>query len=53
MQSYAYLFLMGAFGAYCFSDDGVVASIAKPARILLYVFGVLFLISEAIAIIAK
>ena len=50
MQSYAYLFLMGAFGAYCFSDDGVIPSISKPAKILLYVFGALFLISEGIAL---
>lgn len=53
MQGYANILLGAAFVSYCFSDDGVIPSIAKPAKLALYICGVLFLLAEAIALFTK
>ncbi len=52
MQGYANILIGAAFVAYCFSDDGVIPSISKPAKFMLYVFGGLFVIAQGIALIA-
>lgn len=52
MQGYANILIGAAFVAYCFSDDGVIPTIAKPAKLMLYVFGGLFVVAEGIALLS-
>jgi hypothetical protein len=51
MQAYATLFLVLTLIAVCFIDDNIQPFIARIGRISLAVFGTLFVITEAIALI--
>ena len=51
MQSYAYLFLAGGLLSGMFTDNGIVASVARAGRVCAAIFAVLYIGTEGMALL--
>lgn len=51
MQGYAYGFLLAGLASACFIDPGVKDSIAKLGKLSVGFFAVLFVVTEAMALL--
>ncbi len=52
MRAFRSLFISLAFGTACFSDNSVQKGVAKTGRVLTALFTVLFIVAEAMELMA-